>query len=421
MKTLRQTKMKGWYEFYRETCPICNHAGGCMIHEKGDRVACIRSESKFPFSKNSAIPSWLHWLNGKDPIPKGQVSFIKSEKKKEDGYLHEVYTALLDCTVLSDEHFEHLTSSKRQLSTEQIYARGYRTLPQKSWNTVKDIFQLTNIKDFTGVPGFHLAKKGANRYWTINSYPSILIPFRNQLNEIVGFQTRVDNPKNDVEINKRKEGLQVRVKEQPNLVQILYDGEIVKEKKMEIDKWEHAYYGDETGELLGFVRLVKGQRYFWLSSTNRDKGTSPGDPAPIHVSVPSKKLVQWKTGEKHKCESVWLSEGPLKCDIAVDLLEKIYSEEELKKIGDTMLALPGVGSWRLAIPMIKEMEAKRVNICFDADMMKNIHVKKHLFNCVKELQQLGVELFLVIWNEKDGKGIDDIYLNRKLPSFKKLC
>ncbi|NRD81039.1 DUF3854 domain-containing protein [Bacillus sp. BRMEA1] len=418
--TLRRTSIPGWLEFYRESCDICGHRGGCIIHEDGESIACIRVESKYPFSKNSATPSWLHWLKGdkKRKIEKSNVDYVVGEEKKPSNVLNEVYRTLIDCTILEDSHYDHLTSSSRQLTDNQIFARQYRSFPDKPWETVKDIEHMLGVSSFKGIPGFYEANGQYGSYWTIAGNKGILLPFRNYKNEIEGFQFRIDNPPNDVEIKKHKEGLQARVIKQPNLVQIAYNGEIIMETELEFGKFETISY---QKELIGWVKLIKGQRYFWLSSLNKNKGTGSGNPAPVHVAVPSKDLLNWEVGKKLKAKTVWLSEGPLKCDIAVDKIVELYDPMELNEIGTTMLALPGVGAWRLALPILKEMEVEQVNICFDADAVNNVYVKKHLFECAKELKNLGYTGNLAIWNgEVDGKGIDECLISGKLPNLKRL-
>lgn len=417
--TLRRTRVPGWYEFYREPCDICGHRGACMVHEDGEAIACIRVESKHPFSKNSAVPSWLHWLKGekKRKIDKSNAAHEVGEKKKSSNILNEVFRALLDCTILEDSHYDHLTSSSRQLTDNQIFARQYRSFPEKPWETVKDLENMLGLSDFRGIPGFYEAKGQFGPYWSIAGTQGILLPFRNPKNEIEGLQFRVDNPPNDVEIKKNRDGLQARVIKQPNLVQIAFNGEIIMEKELEFSKFETISY---KNELVGWVKLIKGQRYYWLSSANKPKGTGSGSPAPVHVAVPSQELLNWEVGEKRTAKTVWLSEGPLKCDIAVDKIVQLYDPIELNDIGTTMLALPGVGAWRLALPILKEMGVEQVNICFDADAVNNIYVKKHLFECAKELKSLGYIGNLAIWKEEDGKGIDDLLLNNKISNLKRL-
>lgn len=418
MKLMRQTKVKGWYEYYRTPCVICGSTGGCMVNEEGSAVACIRVESDKFFSKNSALPSYLHLLKGsqKQKIDKNEIEQIYSSNKKQGAaVLNEVYHTFLDCLELEDEHYDHLTSSSRQLNDLQVVTREYRSFPEKPWETVKVIEDNLNVDDFTGIPGFY---KRDNKYWTIAGTKGILIPFRNHYNQIVGFQYRIDNPPNVVEVKENKKGLMARVKEQPGTVQVMIDGELISELELKVDKkWTTISH---EGNLWGWIRVVKGNRYFWLSSANKPQGTGSGDPAPVHIAVPSHKLANWKAGELLKARTVWLSEGPLKCDIASDCIGKLYDPLEVEDIGTTFLALPGVGAWRLAIPIMKEMGVEKVNICFDADAVSNPQVKKHLLECAKVLKEEGFSANLILWNENDGKGIDDIFLQSRLPHIKKL-
>jgi hypothetical protein len=417
VKLMRKTRLEGWYEFSKTPCPICGHTSGCMIHEEGNAVACIRVESDRYFSKDSALPSYLHYLKGdkKQKIDKSQVEEYKGNPKSEPSILDEIYRTFLDCLELEEEHYCHLTSPQRQLMDKQVELRQYRSFPKRPWDIAKIIGEELEISDFTGIPGFYLKD---NQYWSIAGTNGILIPFHNHFNQIVGFQYRIDNPPNEVEVKINRLGLKARIKEQPNLVQIAFDGEIIQEKHMDLSKSWTSITHDR--DILGWVRVVKGNRYYWLSSANKPQGTGSGSPAPIHVAVPTSKLQNWKRNTLLKARSVWLSEGPLKCDIAADCIEKLYDPLELEDIGNTFLALPGVGAWRLAIPIMKEMGVERVNICFDADAVSNPQVKKHLLECAKELKQEGFRANLILWKEEDGKGIDDVLLGKKIPHIKPL-
>jgi Domain of unknown function (DUF3854) len=417
MKTMRKTRLDGWYEYYRTPCPICGHTGGCMTHENGEVVACIRIESEKPFSKNSALPSYLHFLKGKprnQKIDKNQVEEYTLHNKKDPDILNEVYRLFLDCLELSDHHYNHLTS-QRQLSDRQIKIREYRSFPNKPWDVVSMMKESGRYDEFGGIPGFYLKE---NKYWTIAGREGILIPFRNQFNQIIGFQYRIDSPPNVVEIKANCPNFKARIIKQPDLVRVSVDEEIIFEDKIKLDKkWTTITHGKK---IMGWIRVVKGNRYYWLSSANKPQGTSSGDPAPIHIAVPTTTLESWQIGKLHKARTVWLSEGPLKCDIAADCIAKLYDPLELEDIGTTFIALPGVGAWRLAIPIMREMGVEKVNICFDADAVSNIHVKKHLLECAKELKKEGFQGNLVLWNEKEGKGIDDLLLIHKLPQLRKL-
>ena len=401
-----------------------------MIHKDGSMVVCIRVESDRPFAKDSAIPGFIHFLKGPNirKVDTSNVSTVQSETKKTTQSLDHVFSAMIELCPLREEHYEHLTSKSRGLTEEQIITRGYRSFPTKPWTLIKALEQDFQIygDDLVGIPGFYEAEGRFGKFMSLNGVrESFLIPFRNAYNQIIGFQTRNDNKRNDVELKIRKQGFDARIKEQPNLVQVLFEGEIIWEGPMG-DKPKSF---DENGEtpksyedVAGIVHVREGKRYFWLSSANLPKGTGAGNPAPIHVSVPTRYLKQWEKGILLKAKTVWLSEGPLKCDIASDLIEKMYEPEELESIGTTFLALPGVGSWRLAIPILISMGVSTVNLCFDADAATNDDVKTHLKNCAIELKRLGMNINVALWNQQSegAKGIDDLLLSGRYPKINRL-
>lgn len=108
---------------------------------------------------------------------------------------------------------------------------------------------------------------------------------------------------------------------------------------MEVGQTEAVISGSESG-----VKLVKGQRYFWLSSASKEDGTGAGDPLPVHVAVPTRQLNSWESSTLLKTNAVWITEGALKADIAVEHIIKVNKSEELEVIGSTFLAIPGVNT-----------------------------------------------------------------------------
>jgi len=426
----RRTKLEGWYEFMKQTCPICNKTGGCIIHESGEKVACIRVPSEIQFGKG-ALPSWLHFI--KDGVKVDVSTSYKvapTRSKLPDQMLHHIYSAMMkhDLTALTREHMNHLTS--RGISKETIDVRGYCSFPEKPWIVAKEIIpeqlanRLEDPKFPMGIPGFYKNQYG----WTIAGNEGILIPYRNEHNWIVGFQIRIDHPKNDVEVNSINfPGLMARVKEQPNLVQVFDDeGEVILERHFELNEQIEIKKNGKVGT----VRLKKGQRYFWLSSANKKCGASAGEPIPVHVAVPTQRLKAWNSAvEKDlknnssdihttlKAENVWITEGALKADIAVDHIAKAFNEE-IKEVGDTFLAVPGANSWRSLIPVLDNMGVKRVNIAFDMDAIFNEHVKMHFKNMVAELKN-KYDVFVALWNPKN-KGIDDLLTRGIKPQLRKI-
>lgn len=430
----RKTKIEGWFELQRTVCPICGKTGGCMIHKDGNKIACIRERSDIQFGKKSC-QSWLHHLkDGVKVNVSDKVATTKSRKKFPVHLLHGFFSKLANdsTTLLTAPHMHHL-NGERQLSANTIAKRQYRSFPQQPWVTAKNVLgkfeeRLSDQNLTVGIPGFYMNNYG----WTINGQSGILIPYRNEYNFITGFQIRVDEVKNFVETDQiNYPDLKAFVKKQPNYVQIQVNGQNYWEGVLELGKKETVV--DENGEILGTVKLAKGQRYYWLSSPNKKYGTVAGDPVPIHVAIPSKQLKEWnKTLEAdlknpnsdsyttlRKAKSVWVSEGALKADIAIDHIAEAYADV-IDEVGDTMIAAPGINSWRSLLPMLKNMGVKRVNLAFDMDAIENEHVNQYFHDMVKEFKSQGYEVYVAAWSLKNGKGIDDLFLNNYIPQLKKL-
>ena len=71
-----------------------------------------------------------------------------------------------------------------------------------------------------GCVTFYEMKKGQLSLRLMAGFPGIMIPFRNQYNQIVGWQVRVDEVKNSVHVKSGPTGIQAELVQQPNVVKI---------------------------------------------------------------------------------------------------------------------------------------------------------------------------------------------------------
>ncbi|WP_077591184.1 DUF3854 domain-containing protein [Planococcus lenghuensis] len=412
--TLRRTRLKDWYEVTKEACPICHKSGGCMIHADGNRVVCIRIESKKVFSKQ--FTSWLHFL--KEPVrvnTEDMEDYLPAQPKAPITQLNAVYSALLDNIRLEENHYAQLTGESRGLTDSEVAIREYRSFPRKPWVVTKQLEHYVDAEAFHGTPGFY-----TNRYgWTIAGMQGLLIPYRNERNQIGGFQVRVDEPGlKAVLAGSFKDKVTAEIIERPNRVQVKINGEVYKETCLEegerLDIQELRNYG--------VVTLKKGQRYFWVSSANKENGTGAGNPMPVHVAVPVAKLKDWQEGTPHRAKSVGITEGALKADIAVEHMARLHraGKLELTEESPTMLALPGVNTWMNILPMLETMGTEEVTIYFDMDMLSNPDVLRATKQMLIKLKEEGYKVNLSMWSEEDGKGIDDVFLQGKFPQIKQV-
>jgi len=146
---------------------------------------------------------------------------------------------------------------------------------------------------------------------------------------------------------------------------------------------------DTRGRIAGFqIRCdrAEGGKYKWLSSRGFNAGCSPG--TPIHVA-----------GKVSIGCEVWITEGPLKADIAA------------LRLGRLVLAVAGVGNWSGVIPIIRELKPSRAIIAFDMDKSANPAVKLHSNALMTCLIRLKVRTFEADWNV-EFKGLDNILCQR---------
>ncbi len=142
---------------------------------------------------------------------------------------------------------------------------------------------------------------------------------------------------------------------------------------------------DTRGRIVGLqIRCdnAEGGRYKWLSSRGFNAGCSPG--TPVHVA-----------GKVSVNGEVWITEGPLKADIATLKLNRL------------VLAVAGVGNWPGVIPIIHELKPERAIIAFDMDKVSNHVVKLHCDALIACLIKRGMRTFEADW-DTHFKGLDDL-------------
>jgi DNA primase len=128
---------------------------------------------------------------------------------------------------------------------------------------------------------------------------------------------------------------------------------------------------------------TSGGKYKWLSSAERPDGCSSG--VSVHVARP----------ENHKIDEIWITEGPLKADIACLKLQRI------------VLAIPGVACWNEAVPILCKLKIRRVVLALDMDKLTNEFVKLYQIQLTNRLLDLGFMVYEANWNSQ-FKGLDDI-------------
>ena len=128
-------------------------------------------------------------------------------------------------------------------------------------------------------------------------------------------------------------------------------------------------------------------KYVWLSSTSRG---GPGPGSPVHVSRPLQKTTSGR---------VWLTEGPLKADIASE------------RLGEVVLALPGVQADRHFLPTLQRLqergEISELVIALDSDWHEKSAVAGARLKLAEAAARQGIPVWLADWTS-ELKGLDDL-------------
>jgi hypothetical protein len=132
-----------------------------------------------------------------------------------------------------------------------------------------------------------------------------------------------------------------------------------------------------------------GGKYRWLSSRHHD---GPGPLVSVHV--PS---------HTSDTKIIRLTEGVLKADVATALS------------GVLTIGLPGVGPWKLALPVLEHLKPDSVLLAWDSDWRSNSHVARSLGDCAKCLRKQGFMVQVEDWDPHVAKGIDDLLAHGHLP------
>jgi hypothetical protein len=134
-----------------------------------------------------------------------------------------------------------------------------------------------------------------------------------------------------------------------------------------------------------------GGKYRWLTSKHKG-GVGPG--APVHVPT--------FDGSR---ERVRVTEGALKANVAT------------AQSGTLTIGLPGVAAFKKAARTLQALGTMVAPIAFDADARRNRHVAEALARLVEHLRRRGFMVQLELWDEADGKGIDDLLKAGKQPDL----
>lgn len=131
-----------------------------------------------------------------------------------------------------------------------------------------------------------------------------------------------------------------------------------------------------------------GSKYCWVSS--RSKGGASPPMVPFWASP----------NGQPKADVLRLTEGEFKAITSA-------------RFGIFAISVPGVSTWRVALPMLKALSPKRVLLAFDSDATRKPEVARAVLDCHSSLTRDGYRVNLEVWDPK-FKGLDDVLLADQL-------
>lgn len=325
--------------------------------------------------------------------------------EREDSPLAEyqlltaVYASLIEKLPLKKSHFDHLTK-ERKIDTAVVGMRQYRSFPVRPYMVASEL--LNEFQTLEGIPGFYESVKRdeSDTYWNMSGINGILIPVRNEYGAIHGIQIRVESPKLVPSIFATEgHAIQATVTEKDVLTihykkRLVYSAKVTGSEKVPIKI---------AGQDIGHVTLKRKNKYIWLSSTGRRKGTKAVPT--YHVAYPPS---GFPDGSTIDCSTVGVTEGPIKGDIASEYM------------GIPFVCIPGLTQWHLAVEGVKRLNAKKVILAIDGDALKEPvqdnkeeekeEVGKVIRALIKEFASEGISIDIAMWDiSSSAKGIDDLY------------
>lgn len=157
---------------------------------------------------------------------------------------------------------------------------------------------------------------------------------------------------------------------------------------------------DQKGRIQALQRRMddpRGGKYKLFSGHKNQGGCSCGTPA--HVAIPT----------EIKDFRVWITEGPLKADIAS------------KYLGAVVIGASSADTWRPAIEILEsKFPNQEIVEAFDQDKHTNSHVKMACENFRRALTKAGKRVVEARWNIERYKGLDDAALGRYRFDWKRI-
>lgn len=330
---------------YIWSCQACGNTGGVL-----DLYRKVKYGEYTTMTNKEALKEIMEYLHSESYAPVYQrvnVKTIKENKTCSPKDVHRVYARMFKMPYfkLRKEHEEDLL--KRGLPKSRIIENGYRSSPCEKYAYAIASELIAEGLNVSGIPGFYL-DDGSLYAKLKEKYPN---------DEIKGYKPGCKN----WAFKCRPEGFYIPIRNSKGLIVSIQ----IRTKNPDA-------------------------KYVFMSSANLENGCKAVSAA--HYSGRFSDMP----------DTVYLTEGPLKGDIATALTGRMF------------VAIPGISTYKAmsqAFSVLKTLGVKEVVEAFDMDRYTNENVRKS----VKKIRQMAKEagfIYTVFAWEKEYKGIDDYLVSR---------
>lgn len=311
---------------------------------------------------------------------------------------------------LSELHYEprHLENRLSEgWTAEEIELVGLRTMPMPAGieakygkrNRIRDtepkkicrnIIGKLGKDALRGVPGFYTDRDGQ---WTFRSLSGEVIPMYDADGFVIQLRIRLDYFDVDMPFDDGSDDKKAFLTQNDRRYELTVKGfkDVTDGTAVKVDS---SFFG-RAGKTRSFTSYVQS------GETGRNilaNGTRAQDECSVY------------RGKDSDGTFFWITEGERKAALC-----------SLKN-RQACISIPGVGKYMLPdkrgyIEKLKERGAIGVIVAFDADRVSNPNVRGFEEKLIHHLEEKGLIVQVAVWNENEGKGIDDLYLNGGSPDI----
>lgn len=377
----------------------CRRKSGTPYYEdrkqRDARIRKWKKEYKEKVQAEASIPRTYTVLDSVEPLPNQE--------------LDRIYRCLLDHLPLLEYHYRYLLKEGwtntliKKINVRSFPVSSQYKLPlsarqkldrQSLAKKVMANLQLTSLK---GVPGAYIDETGN---WNFNSKSGIILPVYDEEGYIYRLRLRMDFLDLPVKrILEDEDGF------------FYYDVETKIRLSM-----GGPYRIDEDGTRTPVVfKNVKGKYRIFSSFKEDPEAYKTGYIVNLYnKGCGSGNVLCYAIDGMDDMSVWWITEGEKKA---------FFSHHQLKQ---PFICIPGVNSYSLLnvkkkgitpLEMIRERGGKIIVIAYDADRFSNDAVMRYQEELAKMLKNHGFTVFIAIWPEDQGKGLDDMLHAGFKPSF----